>query len=208
MAIDAAAAASSGSATLAGRKSLASNFDTFLSLLTTQMKNQDPLSPMDSTEFTNQLVQFAQVEQQINSNESLTNLIGLSQQNIVTNSVNYIGKTVEANIASNFGMANPEGYRKAMRLMQLAERYGLPVVSIVDTPGAYPGLDAEARGQAEAIARNLTVMATLRTPFVVVVTGEQVAVRPLPRPQWQVRQRRPRALPRADATIPPHLSVG
>ncbi len=82
------------------------------------------------------------------------------------------GKTVEANIAANFGMANPEGYRKAMRLMQLAERYGLPVVSLVDTPGAYPGLDAEARGQAEAIARNLTVMATLRTPFVVVVTGE------------------------------------
>ncbi len=82
------------------------------------------------------------------------------------------GKTVEENIASNFGMANPEGYRKALRLMRLAERYGLPVVSLVDTPGAYPGLEAEARGQAEAIARNLTVMATLRTPFVVVVTGE------------------------------------
>ncbi|NLF22083.1 MAG: acetyl-CoA carboxylase carboxyltransferase subunit alpha [Lentisphaerae bacterium] len=82
------------------------------------------------------------------------------------------GKTVEENIAVNFGMANPEGYRKALRLMRLAERYGLPVVSLVDTPGAYPGLDAEARGQAEAIARNLTVMATLRTPFVVIVTGE------------------------------------
>ena len=82
------------------------------------------------------------------------------------------GKTVEENIAANFGMANPEGYRKALRLMQLAERYGLPVVSLVDTPGAYPGLDAEARGQAEAIARNLTVMATLQTPFVAVVTGE------------------------------------
>ncbi len=82
------------------------------------------------------------------------------------------GKTVEENIAANFGMANPEGYRKALRLMKLAERYHLPVVSLVDTPGAYPGLDAEARGQAEAIARNLTVMAQLRTPFVVVVTGE------------------------------------
>ncbi|MDD5705112.1 MAG: acetyl-CoA carboxylase carboxyltransferase subunit alpha [Kiritimatiellae bacterium] len=82
------------------------------------------------------------------------------------------GKNVEENIASNFGMANPEGYRKAMRLMKLAEKYGLPVVSFVDTPGAYPGLDAEARGQAEAIARNLTVMAALRTPFLVVVTGE------------------------------------
>lgn len=82
------------------------------------------------------------------------------------------GKTVEENIACNFGMANPEGYRKALRLMKLAEKYGLPVVSLVDTPGAYPGLDAEARGQAEAIARNLTEMAGLRTPFVVVITGE------------------------------------
>jgi acetyl-CoA carboxylase carboxyl transferase alpha subunit/acetyl-CoA carboxylase carboxyl transferase beta subunit len=82
------------------------------------------------------------------------------------------GRTVEENIAANFGMANPEGYRKAMRLMRLAEKYGLPVASLVDTPGAFPGIEAEARGQAEAIARNLTVMATLRTPFVVVVTGE------------------------------------
>ncbi len=82
------------------------------------------------------------------------------------------GKTVEENIASNFGMANPEGYRKALRLMKLAEKYHLPVISLVDTPGAYPGLEAEARGQAEAIARNLTVMAGLRTPMVVAVTGE------------------------------------
>ena len=79
------------------RNKLAKDLDSFLTLLTSQLKNQDPLSPMDSTEFTNQLVQFAQVEQQINSNESLTNLIGLSQQNIVTNAVNYMGKTVEAN---------------------------------------------------------------------------------------------------------------
>jgi acetyl-CoA carboxylase carboxyl transferase subunit alpha len=82
------------------------------------------------------------------------------------------GKNVEDNIKANFGMANPEGYRKAMRLMRLAEKYHLPVISLVDTPGAYPGLEAEARGQAEAIARNLTVMATLRTPFIIVVTGE------------------------------------
>ena len=82
------------------------------------------------------------------------------------------GRTVEENIEANFGMANPEGYRKAMRLMRLAEKYRLPVVSLVDTPGAYPGSEAEARGQAEAIARNLEVMATLRTPMVVVVTGE------------------------------------
>jgi flagellar basal-body rod modification protein FlgD len=79
------------------RNKLAKDLDSFLTLLTSQLKNQDPLSPMDSTEFTNQLVQFAQVEQQINSNESLTNLIGLSQQNIITNAVNYMGTTVEAN---------------------------------------------------------------------------------------------------------------
>jgi len=81
----------------ASRNKLAKDLDSFLQLLTSQLKNQDPLSPMDSTEFTNQLVQFAQVEQSINSNESLTSLISLSQQNIVTNSVNYMGKTVEAN---------------------------------------------------------------------------------------------------------------
>lgn len=82
------------------------------------------------------------------------------------------GKNVEDNINANFGMANPEGYRKVMRLMKLAEKYNLPVVSLVDTPGAYPGLEAEARGQAEAIAKNLVVMAALRTPFIIVVTGE------------------------------------
>ena len=82
------------------------------------------------------------------------------------------GRTTEENLAANFGMANPEGYRKALRLMRLAEFFHLPVVSFVDTPGAYPGLEAEARGQAEAIARNLSVMARLKTPFVAVVTGE------------------------------------
>jgi acetyl-CoA carboxylase carboxyl transferase subunit alpha len=82
------------------------------------------------------------------------------------------GKTVEENIKSNFGMANPEGYRKALRLMKLAEKYRIPVLSLIDTPGAYPGLEAEARGQAEAIARNLMEMATLETPIVVVITGE------------------------------------
>jgi acetyl-CoA carboxylase carboxyl transferase subunit alpha len=82
------------------------------------------------------------------------------------------GKTVEENVEMNFGMANPDGYRKALRLMKLAEKYRLPVVSLVDTPGAYPGAEAEARGQAEAIARNLTEMSTLGVPIVVVVTGE------------------------------------
>ncbi len=72
----------------------------------------------------------------------------------------------------NFGMANPEGYRKALRLMKMAERFNYPVVCLIDTPGAYPGLEAEERGQAEAIARNLYEMAQLRVPIVCVVIGE------------------------------------
>jgi acetyl-CoA carboxylase carboxyl transferase subunit alpha len=72
----------------------------------------------------------------------------------------------------NFGMANPEGYRKALRLMKTAERFGFPVVTLIDTPGAFPGLEAEERGQAEAIARNLFEMAQLRVPIVSVIIGE------------------------------------
>lgn len=72
----------------------------------------------------------------------------------------------------NFGMANPEGYRKALRLMKLAERFGFPVICLIDTPGAYPGLEAEERGQAEAIARNLFEMAQLTVPIVCAVIGE------------------------------------
>ncbi len=82
------------------------------------------------------------------------------------------GRTVEDNVKMNFGMANPEGYRKALRLMKLAEKFRLPVISFIDTPGAYPGLDAEARGQAEAIAANLAAMASLEVPIIVIVTGE------------------------------------
>lgn len=72
----------------------------------------------------------------------------------------------------NFGMPKPEGYRKALRLMQLAEKFGRPVITFVDTPGAYPGIDAEERGQAEAIAYNLRVMAGLKVPTIVVIIGE------------------------------------
>lgn len=72
----------------------------------------------------------------------------------------------------NFGMANPEGYRKALRLMKMAERFGFPVVTLIDTPGAYPGLEAEQRGQAEAIARNLFEMAQLRVPILCYIIGE------------------------------------
>jgi acetyl-CoA carboxylase carboxyl transferase subunit alpha len=71
-----------------------------------------------------------------------------------------------------FGMSNPEGYRKALRLMKLAEKFGIPVISLIDTPGAYPGLEAEERGQGEAIARNLFEMTKLRVPIVCVIIGE------------------------------------
>ena len=82
------------------------------------------------------------------------------------------GRDTRENIARNFGMPNPEGYRKALRLMQLADKFSKPIVTFIDTPGAYPGLGAEERGQAEAIARNLREMAALRTPVIAVVTGE------------------------------------
>src|SRR6059058_1910743 len=82
------------------------------------------------------------------------------------------GRDTREKIARNFGMPHPEGYRKALRLMQLAEKFGKPVLALIDTPGAYPGVGAEERGQAEAIARNLRAMAALRTPIVAVVTGE------------------------------------
>ena len=72
----------------------------------------------------------------------------------------------------NFGMANPEGYRKALRLMKLAEKFNIPVVSLIDTPGAFPGLEAEERGQGEAIARNLMEMTTLRVPIICIIIGE------------------------------------
>ncbi|EIJ39202.1 acetyl-CoA carboxylase carboxyltransferase subunit alpha [Galbibacter orientalis] len=72
----------------------------------------------------------------------------------------------------NFGMANPEGYRKALRLMKMAEKFGIPVVSLIDTPGAYPGIEAEERGQGEAIARNILEMTRLKVPIIVLIIGE------------------------------------
>jgi acetyl-CoA carboxylase carboxyl transferase subunit alpha len=82
------------------------------------------------------------------------------------------GRGTKERIARNFGQPRPDGYRKALRVMKLAERFGRPILTFVDTPGAFPGLDAEERGQAEAIARNLLEMAELRVPVVVTVTGE------------------------------------
>lgn len=82
------------------------------------------------------------------------------------------GRDTKTNLHRNFGMPNPEGYRKAHRLFAMAEKFGLPIVCLLDTPGAFPGLEAEERGQAEAIARNLLQMASLRVPIVIVVIGE------------------------------------
>jgi acetyl-CoA carboxylase carboxyl transferase subunit alpha len=82
------------------------------------------------------------------------------------------GRDTKTNVYRNFGMPNPEGYRKALRLMKLAEKFGKPVITMIDTPGAYPGLEAEERGQAEAIAKNLFEMSRLKVPIIVVIIGE------------------------------------
>jgi acetyl-CoA carboxylase carboxyl transferase subunit alpha len=82
------------------------------------------------------------------------------------------GRDTKSNLYRNFGMANPEGYRKALRLMKLAEKFNKPVITLIDTPGAYPGIEAEQNGQAEAIARNIFEMSRLRVPIIVVIIGE------------------------------------
>ncbi|MFA7288602.1 MAG: acetyl-CoA carboxylase carboxyltransferase subunit alpha [Melioribacteraceae bacterium] len=82
------------------------------------------------------------------------------------------GRDTKSNLYRNFGMANPEGYRKALRLMKLAEKFNKPIITMLDTPGAYPGLEAEQRGQAEAIARNLIEMCALKVPIIIVIVGE------------------------------------
>jgi acetyl-CoA carboxylase carboxyl transferase subunit alpha len=82
------------------------------------------------------------------------------------------GRDTKSNLERNFGMPNPEGYRKALRLMKLAEKFNKPIITLLDTPGAYPGIEAEERGQAEAIARNLFEMSKLKVPVIVVIIGE------------------------------------
>ena len=82
------------------------------------------------------------------------------------------GRDTKSNVYRNFGMANPEGYRKALRLMKMAEKFDKPIITMIDTPGAFPGLEAEERGQAEAIAKNLFEMSRIKVPIVVVIIGE------------------------------------
>jgi acetyl-CoA carboxylase carboxyl transferase subunit alpha len=82
------------------------------------------------------------------------------------------GRTTKEKLYHNFGMARPEGYRKALRLMKMAEKFSMPIVTFIDTPGAYPGIGAEERGQSEAIARNLYEMSTLKTPIISIIIGE------------------------------------
>lgn len=82
------------------------------------------------------------------------------------------GRDTKSNLYRNFGMMNPEGYRKALRLMKVAEKFGKPIITLLDTPGAFPGIEAEQRGQAEAIARNLFEMSRMKTPIIVAIIGE------------------------------------
>ncbi len=104
--------------------------------------------------------------------ESILGGIGLFQDQPVTIIGHRKGRDLEENLRCRFGMPNPEGYRKSLRLMEQAEKFGRPIITFVDTPGAYPGLEAEERGQGEAIARNLAYMSGLTVPVVTVVTGE------------------------------------
>ncbi len=101
----------------------------------------------------------------------VTGLARLGDQSVVVMG-HQKGRDTKESIHRNFGMAHPEGYRKALRCMKLAEKFRLPIISFIDTPGAYPGVGAEERGQAEAIARNLAEMSALRTPILIVVIGE------------------------------------
>ena len=82
------------------------------------------------------------------------------------------GKDTKENLARNFGMSHPEGYRKALRIMKMADKFNIPIIILIDTPGAYPGIGAEERGQAEAIAKNIKEMSTLRVPILIVIIGE------------------------------------
>jgi len=111
-------------------------------------------------------------DRRFNDDPAIVGGIGFLEEIPVTIIGHQKGRNVTENVKRNFGMANPEGYRKAMRLMEEAERFGRPVINLIDTPGAYPGIGAEERGQAEAIAYNLYQMSGLKTPIISVITGE------------------------------------
>lgn len=98
--------------------------------------------------------------------------VGLIENNPFTFLGHQKGKSTKENLKLNFGMAQPEGYRKALRLMKQAEKFRRPIISLINTPGAYPGVGAEERGQAEAIATNLMEMSTLKVPIIIIITGE------------------------------------
>ncbi len=111
-------------------------------------------------------------DRQCREDPSILGGIGLFHGRPVTVIGTRKGRNLEENLKYNFGMPSPEGYRKALRLMKQAEKFDRPVITFIDTPGAYPGLEAEARGQGEAIARNLMEMSRLQVPIVAVITGE------------------------------------
>ena len=120
--------------------------------------------------FTDFFVQ--RVDRQCREDRSILGGIALFHGRPVTVLGHLKGSNLEENLACNFGMPGPEGYRKALRLMKQAEKFGRPVITFIDTPGAYPGMEAEERGQGEAIARNLAEMSRLRVPVISIVTGE------------------------------------
>jgi acetyl-CoA carboxylase carboxyl transferase subunit alpha len=111
-------------------------------------------------------------DRRFSDDQAIVGGIGLLKGIPVTIIGHQKGRNVTENVKRNFGMAHPEGYRKALRLMEEAERFGRPVINFIDTPGAYPGVGAEERGQAEAIAFNLYKMSGLKTPIISIVTGE------------------------------------
>lgn len=111
-------------------------------------------------------------DRRFGDDKALIGGIGLIDEQPFTILGHQKGKSTKENLRRNFGMAHPEGYRKAMRLMKQAEKFNRPVISLINTPGAFPGIGAEERGQAEAIAVNLMEMSDLRVPIIVVVTGE------------------------------------
>lgn len=111
-------------------------------------------------------------DRRFGEDKALIGGIGLIDQKPVTILGHQKGKTTKENIDRNFGMAHPEGYRKALRLMKQAEKFNRPIINLINTPGAYPGIGAEERGQAEAIALNLQEMSALEVPIIVIITGE------------------------------------